>query len=108
MLRLAAYFKEREDFDCIVTDEGFASYKIMGEECYIRDLWVERDYRKSGLASQMADDISRIALSKGCKFLSGSISLTANNPTESAAVLIAYGFKVHSANQLGVFFRKDL
>lgn len=108
MLRLAAYFKEREDFDCIVTDEGFASYKIMGDECYIRDIWVDRDYRKSGIAAQMADDIAKIAETKGCKFLSGSVSLTANNATESAMVLLAYGFKIHSANQFGIWFRKDL
>lgn len=108
MQRLAAYLKEREDIDCIVTDEGFASYKISGEECYIRDIWVHPDYRKKGIASELADQIASIALGAGCKFLTGSVSTTANNSTASVLVLLAYGFKIHSAVQYGIFFRKDL
>lgn len=108
MHQLAAYFKEREDFETIITSDGFASYKITGDECYIRDIWVDKDQRKSGLASEMADDIARISIAAGCKYLTGSVCTTAKNPTESTAVLLAYGFKIHSAVQGGIFFRKDL
>lgn len=108
MHQLAAYFKEREGFDSIVTDEGFATYKISGEECYIRDIWVHKDYRKKGIASEMADDIAAIAKKAGCTYLTGSVSTTANHSTESCLVLFAYGFKIHSVVQYGIYFRKDL
>lgn len=108
MRHLAAYLKEREDFESIVIPEGFASYRINGEECYIRDIWVHKDYRKNGFASALADDIARIAIAAGCKYLTGSVSTTAKNPTESTAVLIAYGFKISNAIQGGILFRKDL
>ncbi len=108
MHRLASYFLEREGFDSIITEEGFATYKINGEECYIRDIWVDKDYRKKGIGAEMADDISRIAIAKGCKYLTGSVLVTANNSTESTLILLAYGFKVHSIVNYGIIFRKQL
>lgn len=108
MHQLAFYLKEREGFDCILRDEGFASYKITGDECYIKDIFVFPDYRKKGIAAEMADDISRIALGRGCKFLTGSVCTTANGAHASMLVLLAYGFKIHSAVQYGIYFRKDL
>ena len=108
MQQIAAYFKEREGFDSIVREEGFASYRIQGEECYIRDIWVHKDFRKKGIAAEMADDIARLAIAQGCKYLTGSVSTTANGSTESVLVLLAYGFKIHSVVQYGIYFRKDL
>jgi ribosomal protein S18 acetylase RimI-like enzyme len=108
MHRLAAYLKEREGFDCIVMDEGFASYRIAGEECYIRDIWVHSDYRQKNIASLIADRIEHAAIQSGCKYLSGSVSTTANHATESCKVLLAYGFEVYGAVQDGIFFRKEL
>lgn len=108
MLQLAQYLQEREGFSCIVRDEGFAVYKISGEDCYIRDIWVSPDYRKKGIASEMADDIARIAIARNCKYLTGSVDTTAKGAHESVLVLFAYGFKIHSAVQYGIYFRKVL
>lgn len=108
MHRLATYFKEREGFDSIIRDEGFATYKINGGECYIRDIWVHSDYRKKGVATDMADDIARIAIAAGCKYLTGTVSTEANNATNNTLILLAYGFKIHGCVQYAIFFRKDL
>ncbi len=108
MQQLAKYLKERENFDSLIRDEGFAEYKINGEECYIRSIWVEKDFRKKGIASDMADDISRIAIGQGCKYLTGTVDVTANGAHESMLVLLAYGFRLHSAVNYGLFFRKSL
>lgn len=108
MHQLAAYLKEREGFDSIINDEGYATYRINGDECYIRDIWVHPDHRNKRVASEMADDIARIAMRFGCKFLTGSVDTTKGNPTVSTEVLLAYGFKVFSAVQGGIFFRKHL
>lgn len=108
MHQLAAYLKEVEDFDSIVTEGGFASYRISGEECYIKDIWVSRDFRNRDIASVMADQISELAKKLGCKYLSGSVSTLAKNPTASTKVLLAYGFKISGAINGGILFRKDL
>ena len=108
MKQLAEYFKEREGFDSILIDEGFAVYRFLGEECYIKDIWVSSDYRKKGVASELADTIAERARQHGCKYLTGSVSTLANNSTASVKVLLAYGFQVHSAVQNGIYFRKEL
>jgi ribosomal protein S18 acetylase RimI-like enzyme len=108
MHQLAAYFKEREDFDSIVTDKGFATYAISGEECYIRDIWVSPDFRQFGIASALADQIAEIAKKANCKYLTGSVSTTAKGATVSTKILFAYGFSIHSAVPNGIYFRKDL
>ncbi len=108
MQQLANYLKERQGVDSIIRDEGFATYKINGEECYIVDIWTAPDYRKRGVAAEMADDIARIAIAQGCKYLTGSIDVTTNGAHDSMLVLLAYGFRLHSAVNYGLFFRKSL
>lgn len=108
MQHIASYFKEREDFDCLVTEEGFAAYKIFGDECYIRDIFIQADYRKRGFAAVLADTIAHIAKRKGCKYLTGSVSTLAKDPTTSTKVLIAYGFHIVKAVPDGIWFRKDI
>lgn len=105
---LAQYIREREGFESIITDEGFASYKITGDECYIKDIFTMPDYRGEKVASDIADQITEIAKRYGCTHLLGSVSTTVENPTASTKVLLAYGFKVFSAVQGGIFFRKEL
>jgi ribosomal protein S18 acetylase RimI-like enzyme len=108
MHKIAAYYKEREGIDSLVYEGGFATYIISGEECYIKDIYVEADYRNNHIASKMADEITKIAKKSGCKYLTGTVVPLANNSTESVEVLLAYGFKLSGAVQNGVFFRKEI
>jgi GNAT superfamily N-acetyltransferase len=105
---LAEYLKEREGFDSIVRDEGFATYRINGDECYIRDIYVHPDYRNKDIASDMADEICVRAAGRGCLYLTGSVDTRLKSATASTKVLLAYGFKIHRAIEGGIFFRKDL
>lgn len=108
MSAFAAYLKEREGVDLIETEWGFAIYAITGAECYIRDIFVYPEYRKHGLASEIADKISAIAREAGCKLLTGSVAPGANNATISLDVLRGYGMKLHSISGNIIFFSKDL
>ena len=108
MRQLAAYIKEREGFDSIVLEEGFISYKIFGEECYIRDIWADPDYRYKGVGTDLANRVTEIARAKGCKYLSGSVDPSKGDPTASTKALFAYGFKVFAAAQSAIWFRKDI
>ena len=100
----AQYIKERENKDIVETDEGFATYQIYGDECYIADIYVIPGARKTGLASQLANQIKGLAKSSGCKILTGSVCLDANNAVASMNVLYAYGMKVHSIKGNMIYF----
>lgn len=108
MHQFAKYIKEREDFESIVVEGGFACYRINGDECYIRDIWTDPDLREAGLASALADQIAHQAKKFGCRYLTGSVNPSVGDPTASTKVLLSYGFKVFSAVQGGIFFRKEL
>lgn len=108
MQLLANYIKEREGYDSLITDEGFALYKIMGPECYIKDIYVHPDYRNKGIASELADQITHIAKQNGCKNLIGSVSTDCGNPTMSTKVLLAYGFTITVAIHGGILFKKGI
>lgn len=90
------YIKERLNKKIIETDRGFATFIINGKECYIEDIYVTPEYRQSGEASKMADEITKIALNSDCSYLIGSVAPVANNSTDSLKVLLSYGFKLHS------------
>lgn len=102
------YVKEREDFETIETWQGFATYKITGKECYIRDIYVTKDFRKSAVASEMADQIAVIAKKQDCTQLLGSVSLAANGANASIKVLLAYGFELQSAQNGFLVFKKEI
>lgn len=104
----ADYIKEREDFECVHDENGFATYKISGTECYIRDIYVKPELRKSNIASEYADKIAEIAKSKGCTHLTGTVAPSANGATASTQVLIAYGFKILRSTSDLIIFMKEI
>lgn len=101
------YVKEREGFEILENEHGFATYKISGNECYIRDIFVKPEMRKSHVAAKFADEIATIAKEQGCTHLSGTVAPAANGATQSVQVLLSYGFKIaRSTNDLIIFVKE--
>jgi GNAT superfamily N-acetyltransferase len=69
----ADFLKEYSDIEILEKEYGFATYSISGEECYIRDVYVIPVMRNKNYASLLADEITKIAKDKGCKYLTGSV-----------------------------------
>lgn len=104
----AEYIKEREGFEVLETDKGVATYKIMGEECYIKDIYVSKEHRRSGEAFKIGDHIAEMARINGCKRLSGTVVPSLGGSSESLQGLLKYGFKLHSASQDLIILVKEL
>lgn len=104
----AQYIKEREGFEVVETDKGVATYKITGDECYIKDIFVPEAFRLSGEASKIADHIREIAKINGCKYLSGTIVPSLNGSSGSLMGLLKYGFKLHSCGQDLIYLTKEI
>ncbi len=108
MDRLAQYLKERENVDSISNDFGFVTYIIQGDECYIRDIWIDKRFRTLNEASKLADKVAEIARERGCKYLTGSVCPAANEATVSLRVLLGYGMELLKSSENLIIFKKDL
>ncbi len=105
----AQYLKEREDKDIIESEEGFATYKIFDNgECYLQDLFVIISKRKSGLATQMTDQIVEIAKKRGCNKLIGSVCIDDIHATRNMKVFLAYGMQINKNIGTMIFLTKDI
>lgn len=102
------YLKEREGFDVLQVTDGFATYKITGDECYLRDIYVTPEHRKDGVATALADAICEIARGRGCRWLVGSVCTEANGAHASLLVLLAYGMKLKKAEKDMIYFYKGI
>jgi GNAT superfamily N-acetyltransferase len=104
----AQYIQEREGKSILESDKGYATYSFTDDGCYIEDIFVIKEHRKSGEAARLADQIVEIARQKGCKKLYGSISPSANGSTASLKVLLSYGFRLSSSANNFILFVMDI
>lgn len=103
-----AYLREREGKEILECPEGFATYRVLGEECYLIDIYVKPEFRLSGIAKSIANDVCSIAKESGCKWLTGSVSPPAKGSHESLLVLLAYGMKLLRSEKDLVYFVKEI
>lgn len=102
------YLKETGQRHIVEDASGFATFQLLGSECYIVDIYVIPKMRKFNRASQMADQIIVIAKAAGCTLLTGSVNTKTNDPTASIKVLLAYGMKFLRSNENILFFGKEI
>lgn len=102
------YIKECRGLDVVGGAYGFATYLISGEECYIEDVYVEPDHRKTGIGAQFIDRIKMIAKEKKCKILTTTVNLTHKSPETSLVACFHVGFKIFSANNGTIFLKMEL
>lgn len=107
----ALYIKEREGMDIIEDEKGFATYQLSPalRAAYIQDIFVRKEFRKEGIASAYADQITKIAKDNGLTTLIGSVDPRANGADASDKVLKAYGMtrRGEAANGL-VYYSKEI
>lgn len=106
------YLKERLGDELIERTEGFATYRYTEDNgtpaVYIVDLYVHPDFRKTKVASEMADEIVREAVKNGRKILIGTVASASKNATDSIKVLLAYGMYFYRCNESGLIFKKEI
>lgn len=112
MSMLAEYTRERTGDKVIEVEEGFATYRYLDDNgdkaVYIVDIFIRPDFRRTRMASVLADGIVEDAKRLGCKRLLGSVSSTAKNATDSIRVLLGYGMEFYRSSDHGIIFKKEI
>jgi GNAT superfamily N-acetyltransferase len=106
----AEYLKERTYDEIIETEHGFATYRFIedGKAVYIIDVYTVPEMRQKHVASELADQIAKIARNKGCTYMIGTVNPAAKGSTESLKALLGYGMRLQSSHSEGIILKKEL
>lgn len=104
----AEYIKERLDLEIIELEHGYATYKFIPEGCYIEDIYVRPDFRRTHLATELADQIASIAKARGCTKLFGTVAPNTRGATSSLKTLLGYGMTLLNSSPQLIVFSKDI
>lgn len=104
----ALYHKEREGFESVESPYGAILYKVVGEECFIRDMVIRPEFRQSGLGSKMVDALAESAKELGATHLSSNVHLDTHGANGSLLGQLKYGFIVVSAHNNCLVLRKEI
>ena len=105
----AEYLKERENKTIIESENGFITYQIFDNGiCYIQDIYVIPEMRKSGLTTSMQNAVIEIAKSKLCHTLIGSVCLDTNEPTRNLQILLNDGWQLDKIGGNMIFVHKKI
>lgn len=112
MSLFAKYIKELKNFETIEDEFGFITYSFLEEGrekwCYIEELYVVPEKRKTGKVVELADAVSKIAIENGCTKLLGSIVPSYSNSHRRLEILMSYNFKIHSSQDNLIYLIKEL
>lgn len=105
----AQYVKEREAIEVLEVEHGYATYIFVdAETVYLRDIFVEKAFRKEAIATQLAVQVADIARKQGIKKMVGSVATNVRGVTTSLKVLLADGFEFsHVAGEM-IYFKKEI
>lgn len=105
----ADYKREREGKQVYEEKDGFVVYSFPSSvECYIEDIYVIPEKRKTGYATKLADYVCEIARKKGCEHLLGSVWVGSAGDTTSMKVLLGYGMHLLEVRGNLIIFTKEL
>lgn len=102
------YIRESRGMNVVAGAYGFATYLINGEECYVEDVYVEPDFRRTGIGSEFIDRLKIIAKEKKCKALTTTVGCRIKDPEVSLISCLNVGFKVFSAVNDTIFLRMEI
>lgn len=105
----ANYIRERLGDEILETEQGFVIYRYTDPSTvYLVDLYVLPDFRKSGVAKDLADRVADVARARGCSSMLGSVVPSARASADSIRVLLAYGMVPDSSTNDFILFKKGL
>lgn len=99
----AKYIQEREGKSVLETEHGFAIYHFLGDYLYLVDIYVEPDYRRTGLATEILNQIKDIAKKNNYKKILGSVDLQAKGCTGSLKAILASGFMLKQCEGQAIY-----
>jgi GNAT superfamily N-acetyltransferase len=104
----AQYVEEREGAQFIERAHGFAVFKMASDHCYLQDIFVEQEFRQTGLGVELMNEVIEVAKSQGHIKLIGSVVPSTPFSDNMFKIMQGLGFKLLSSSQDIIFLVKEI
>lgn len=104
----ARYISERAHGQIIENDSGFIVYRSDSADCYVIEIYVRPECRRSGKGRELFNELESRAISAGCKKITGGIYLEDSQYKSILAAVLHGGFSIKSANGGIIYVEKEL
>lgn len=94
--------------EVLETEHGWANYYLGDLECYIENIFITKEARRSGHAKALGLALEEIARENGCKYMIGSTNTTKPGVERSIMGMLSFGYKYLSSSEGAIFFKKEL
>jgi GNAT superfamily N-acetyltransferase len=102
------YILEREGKQIIERPEGFATYFYTNDMCYVENVYVAPEFRRTKIGRELLEKAASEAKLRGIKKLLVTVRPSANGSTTSLKAVTACGFTLQSAANDAIFFVKEI
>lgn len=93
----AEFIKEREGLDLIETNAGFLTFKIVGGECFIANMFIRPSERGSQLCEELLSNLFDYAMTRKCEVVTGNIHLNDKGCNRTLRAALKNGFNLVKA-----------
>lgn len=106
----AEYAREEEKKQVYETEDGFFSYQIIKDEIFVRDFFVKKEKRGTGIGQALGKEMERIGRENNCKVLSGIVHCDGrpDYQTRKVRIYIEFGFRIFSCHNGQIVMTKEL
>ena len=106
MCLLVKYYKEREGLEYTETNKFCFTYKVNETFFYVKDFYVEPEFRGKETYKEVMDELLRLANENECKYIMGSTDIKTNN-TKMLKIFKNLGFKYYERQKdLNIFIKE--
>lgn len=105
---LYAQHLEERGGKLLETAHGYAEYRVIGNECFIVDMHVAKEFRKTGEGRGLTLALADVAKAAGCTTLTGNIQISDPGCSNTLIASLTVGFKVVGAVGQTIVIEKEL
>lgn len=91
------YLVERNECDVLENEHGFIVYKITNKECFIVDMFIDKEKRKKYYGTDLLNSLVDLAVENGCINVTANIHLWDKNCNSTLIAAINSGFRMARA-----------
>jgi len=102
------YIKERQNLEGFRTDFGFVTFKVVENEFFIENMYVQKQDRGLGKVEILIDECLKIAKSKECAIITANIYLADSGANRTLRAALRLGFRLEASNNNVLLIKKEV